>query len=100
MVEYARLSAAQPGASHAPFYFVSGQLFTPDAVGDLYLPQKIPVSVLYDEDPNISFDYLDEVARDGENWSLIKIPATLGLPQFEEPLQTQAALEDFLKNLK
>lgn len=100
MVEYARTSAAQPGASYAPFYFVSGQLFTPDAVGDLYLPQKVPVSVLYDEDPNISFDYLDEVARQGENWRLIKIPGTLGLPQFEKPLQTQSALEEFLKNLK
>lgn len=100
MVEYAWTSAAQPGASYAPFYFVSGQLFTPDAVGDLYLPQKVPVSVLYDKDPNISFDYLDEVVRQRENWSLTRIPGTLGLPQFQEPLLMQSALEEFLKNLQ
>ncbi|WOJ93482.1 alpha/beta hydrolase [Congregibacter variabilis] len=99
MVEYARNSAAQPGASYAPFYFVSGQLFTPDAVGELYLPLKLPVSVLYDEDPNISFDYLEEVARQGDNWSLVKIPGTLGLPQFEKPSLTESALKEFLKNL-
>lgn len=99
MIEYAWASAAQPGASFAPFYFVSGQLFEPDAVGDLYLPQQLPVSVLYDEDPNITFDYLDEVGRLRENWSLRRIPGTRGLPQFEQPQLTQNAIEEFLTGL-
>ncbi|WP_439102451.1 alpha/beta fold hydrolase [Congregibacter sp.] len=99
MVDYAWASAAQPGASYAPFYFLSTQFFAPDAVGELYEPQQLPVQVLYDRDPNISFDYLDEVVRDKDNWQLTQIPDTLGLPQFEAPAQTQAALEDFLKNL-
>ncbi|WP_439107015.1 alpha/beta fold hydrolase [Congregibacter sp.] len=100
MVDYAYACAAQPGASFAPFYFVSGQLFAPDAVGDLYEPQQLPVLVLYDEDPNIGFDYLDELAQGRENWRLTRIPGTLGLPQFEEPQLTQAALENFWENIK
>lgn len=99
MVDYAWASAAQPGASYAPFYFLSTQFFAPDAVGDLYEPLRLPVQVLYDKDPNISFDYLDDVARDHDNWQLTRIPDTLGLPQFEAPAQTQAALERFLDQL-
>lgn len=99
MVDYAYACAAQPGASHAPFYFVSGQLFAPDAVGDLYEPLQLPVLVLYDKDPNISFTHLDELARGHSNWQLARIPETLGLPQFEEPQLTEEALQGFLQNL-
>ncbi|MDP5070402.1 MAG: alpha/beta hydrolase [Congregibacter sp.] len=96
MVDYAYASAAQPGASYAPFYFLSGHLFTPDAVGDLYLPQQLPVLVLYDQDPNISFEYLEDVARQRSNWRLVRIPGTKGLPQFQKPRLTEAAVQEFL----
>jgi len=99
MVDYAHACAAQPGASYAPFYFVSGQFFSPDAVGELYEPQQLPVLVLYDKDPNISFTYLEEVAEGHGNWQLTRIPGTLGLPQFEEPQATEAALQEFLQKL-
>jgi pimeloyl-ACP methyl ester carboxylesterase len=95
MVDYACLSAAQPGARHAPFYFVSGQLFDPDAVGSLYLPLSLPVLVLYDEDPNISFNYLDEVVSARSNWQRVRIAPTLGLPQFEQPEATANAVLEF-----
>ena len=95
MVDYACATAAQPGASYAPFYFLSGQLFTPDAVGDLYLPLQQPALVLYDRDPNISFDYLDTVLEHNPRWRARRIPATRGLPHFDQPLKTQRALEEF-----
>jgi pimeloyl-ACP methyl ester carboxylesterase len=95
MVDYACATAAQPGALNAPFYFVSGQLFEPDAVGNLYLPLTLPVLVLYDEDPNISFTYLDELAAARANWRLVRIAPTLGLPHFEKPTETCIALEKF-----
>ncbi|MFK8041998.1 alpha/beta fold hydrolase [Congregibacter sp.] len=98
MVDYACASAAQPGASYAPFYFLSTQFFAPDAVGELYEPLQQPVLVLYDKDPNIGFDYLDKVALGRDNWRLHRIPNTLGLPHFEEPELTQAALVSFLEN--
>jgi len=95
MVDYACLTAAQPGASHAPFYFLCGQFFAPDAVGVLYLPLKLPVLVLFDKDPNISFDFLPEVVDARENWRAVRIAETLGLPHFEKPAETRAALLDF-----
>lgn len=95
MVDYACATAAQPGASYAPFYFLSGRLFTPDAVGDLYLPLQQPALVLYDRDPNISFDYLDTVLEQNPRWRAQRIPATRGLPHFDQPLKTQRALEEF-----
>ena len=94
MVDYACATAAQPGASFAPFYFLSGALFAADAVGELYQPLKLPVLVLYDRDPNISFDYLSEV-EGMPNWTLVRIPKTLGLPQFEEPELTEQAIQNF-----
>ena len=99
MVDYACATAAQPGACYAPFYFLSGQLFTPDAVGDLYLPLQQPALVLYDRDPNISFDYLDTVLEQNPRWRSRRIPATRGLPHFDQPLKTQRALDEFWEAL-
>ena len=95
MIDYARATSAQPGARYAPFYFLSGQMFTPDAVGDLYLPLSQPVLVLYDKDPNISFDHLDGVLEQRPNRHATRIPGTRGLPHFEKPGETQQALEAF-----
>lgn len=95
MVDYACATTRMPGASYAPFYFLSGQMFSHDAVGELYLPLQQPVLVLYDEDPNIGFAYLDEVLEARPNWQATRIPGTHGLPHFEKPGETQEALEAF-----
>ncbi|MEM1404994.1 MAG: alpha/beta hydrolase [Pseudomonadota bacterium] len=98
MVDYACATAAQPGASFAPFYFLSGALFAADAVGELYEPLELPVLVLYDRDPNISFDYLSDV-ESLPNWTLVRIPKTHGLPQFQEPELTEQAIVEFWSTL-
>ncbi|MEZ4717272.1 MAG: hypothetical protein R2851_14485 [Caldilineaceae bacterium] len=56
--DYAYATSHQPGARHAPLYFLSGQLFTPDALNKLYAPLTVPTLILYDQDPNISFERL------------------------------------------
>jgi pimeloyl-ACP methyl ester carboxylesterase len=95
MVDYACATTRMPGASYAPFYFLSGQMFSHDAVGELYQPLQQPVLVLYDQDPNISFDYLEELVAQRPNWQAKRIHETRGLPHFEKPRETQAALEAF-----
>ena len=95
LVQYARRTAAQPGAWHAPFHFLSGKLFTPDAVGTLYRKVAVPALVLYDTDPNVSFERLDELLQDNAHWSATRIPGTRGLPHFDRPQPTQEALQDF-----
>lgn len=100
MVDYAMAMTRAPGASHAPFYFLSGQMFAGDAVGDLYLPQQCPVMVLFDQDPNVSFNHLDEVLAGNANWRSQRIPDTHGLPHFEKPDLTADAVLKFLTEIK
>ena len=94
LTDYAHATAHQPGAKFAPFRFLSMKLFTPTAVDDLYVPLQLPVLVLYDRDPNISFEQLDIVEQQ-PNWKTVRISPTMGLPHWERPQQTTAALDTF-----
>ena len=95
LVDYAHRTTRQPGARFAPFLFLSMQLFTDDAPNTLYRHVKVPALVLYDEDPNISFERLPEVVDQCDNWQAVRVSPTLGLPHWEELQQTTAALDSF-----
>jgi pimeloyl-ACP methyl ester carboxylesterase len=94
LVDYAYLTAHQPGAKYAPFRFLSMKLFTHNAHDELYASLQLPVLVLYDRDPNVSFERLDEFGS-RPNWRLCRIAPTLGLPHWERTDETVAALDDF-----
>ncbi|MEM6485370.1 MAG: alpha/beta hydrolase [Pseudomonadota bacterium] len=96
MVGYALATAAQPGAQFAPFYFLTGQLFSPDAIGELYSQIQQPTLALYDKDPNVSLALLHDFVNASPNWQAHRVPETLGLPHFEKPAETERALLDFL----
>ena len=75
-------------------YFISGQLFTPDAYAELYSRLTIPALVLYDQDAFVSFDRLSLfTAQPGVQ--AVRIPETDGLPQFEKLPDVRAALDAF-----
>jgi pimeloyl-ACP methyl ester carboxylesterase len=95
MVDYAYATSHQPGAKHAPFHFLSFKLFTPDALSRLYAPLELPVLVLYDRDPNITFDRLPEFLAQHPNWHARRIEPTLGLPHWEQTKRTTEALDEF-----
>lgn len=95
LVNYAHRTTNEPGAQFAPFCFLSMRLFTDDAPGALYHHVTAPVLVLYDRDPNISFERLPEVLAQHSNWRAVRISPTLGLPHWEEPEQTFNALDAF-----
>jgi pimeloyl-ACP methyl ester carboxylesterase len=95
MIDYAYATAHQPGARYAPLYFLSGQLFTQDATARLYAGVNQPVLVLHDRDPNINFDLLADFARDRPQWRVQRIAPTLGLPHWERPTETTAAMDRF-----
>jgi pimeloyl-ACP methyl ester carboxylesterase len=100
MVDYAWLTARQAGARYVPFHFLSGKLFTADAVDAIYRKVTQPALVLFDRDPNISFDRLDELLSSGGNWHSQRIPDTRGLPHFEKPAETLDALRAFWDDLQ
>jgi pimeloyl-ACP methyl ester carboxylesterase len=95
LIDYAYATSHQPGAMHAPYRFLSGQLFTRDAVGTLYDKLSLPVLVVHDRDANVTFDLLPEFVAVRNNWTVIKVEPTLGMPQWERPTRTIAALDEF-----
>jgi pimeloyl-ACP methyl ester carboxylesterase len=95
MVGYAYATAHQPGAEYVPIYFLSGKLFTPNAVEALYEEVEIPVLVIYDQDAFVRFDRLPGLLERKDNWRAERIRPTLGLPHFEKLPEVTQALEDF-----
>jgi hypothetical protein len=55
----------------------------------------MPMLVVYDQDPFVRFDTLDETAQTRANWYTSRITPTRGLPQFERLPETVQALQDF-----
>lgn len=92
-VEYAYLTAHQPGAQHAPAAFLSGRLFTSDALDHLYAEVPCLIQVLYDTDPYTDFARLPELVGGARDASAVQIPGTRGLPHFEQLDAVTVALD-------
>ena len=99
MIEQAWRTARAQGASHAPFCFLSGILFTADAFESLYLPLRHPALVIHDQDPNVRFDRLPELLSARPNWQARRIAPTRGLAHWEQSAVTVAALDAFWSGL-
>ncbi|MGB5830596.1 MAG: alpha/beta hydrolase [Thiohalocapsa sp.] len=96
LIDYAYATSHQPGAHHAPYYFLSGQLFTANAAEAIYAKLGLPVLVLYDRDANVTFDRLPEILDQHRNWRAVRIEPTLGIPQWERPTLSIQAIDNFL----
>ncbi|QIK37737.1 alpha/beta fold hydrolase [Caldichromatium japonicum] len=96
MVEYAWFTARQPGAEHAPFAFLAGRLFTPDAIDLLYdrLTEQ-PVLVIADRDPYIGFERLPSFIVRHDNWHRVTLEPHRGLPHWERLRATIEVLDEF-----
>lgn len=95
VLDYAFDTSHQPGARYAPFYFVGGRLFNYDVTDSVYLAVEVPTLVIYDQDPNVTFDRLNEVLEKNDNWQADRIAPTRGLPHWEALEATVAALDRF-----
>lgn len=99
LVDYARATTRQPGASHAPFTFLSMKLFSPDARTTLYQPLPVPGLVIYDSDPNVGFDALPTLLDSAPQWQAARIAPTLGMPHWEQTAATVDALQAFWRGI-
>jgi pimeloyl-ACP methyl ester carboxylesterase len=95
LIDYAYATARQRGARHAPYCFLSGKLFTPGACAALYESLATPTLILYDKDPNISFERLPDLLQSNPRCSARRIVGTCGLPHWERLEETVAALDEF-----
>lgn len=98
LVAYALKTTRQPAAHEMPLQFLSMSLFTSNAVGSLYEKLDVPVLVLFDEDPNVTFELFEQF-EDSPTWQFKRIGPSLGMPQWEHPEKTVAAIESFFAEL-
>jgi hypothetical protein len=83
------------GIPQAPLYFLAGKLFTSNAHNDLYARLQLPVLVLYDRDPNVSFEHLPAVVAASPYWTARRIAPSRVVPHWENTADTVAAIERF-----
>lgn len=94
-VDYAYATSHQHGARHAPLYFLSTQLFTFDILPAVYANLSLPVLVLFDEDPNVTFENLSGFVASRPNWKAERVAPSSGLPHWEVLGETTAVLNRF-----
>jgi pimeloyl-ACP methyl ester carboxylesterase len=94
-VDYGYATAHQRGARFAPLYFLSTQLFTFDILPSVYAKLRTPTLVLYDEDPNVTFENLTGFVASQTNWQAERVAPSCGLPHWDVLPQTTAVLDNF-----
>lgn len=95
LLEYDYIATHQPGAENAPYYFVSGYLFSIDAL-DLYRKLPMPVWMAH----GVRGDFVDyeqkAVVERLPNWR-IDVFQTGAMPHFEKPGEFIARYDDFIR---
>jgi pimeloyl-ACP methyl ester carboxylesterase len=79
---YAYVTSHQPNAEYAPYYFVSGKLFTPGIL-DTYLALQQPVLMVYGQRNFARYDRIDQF-RDKTNWRIVRFTNCRDLVQFDD----------------
>ena len=94
MLDYDYLTTHQPGAQHAPYYFVSGFLFSQDI---LRIYQDLPMPVWFSHGVRGDFvDYgLKSTVEGRPNWT-VTVFQTGAMPHFEVPGEFMRAYDEFL----
>ena len=92
---YSYLSAHQPGAEHAPLYFISGKLFTLEVRKRVYERLDVPTLVMFDEDAYVTFEKLPSLLAANASVRAVKLEPSRGLPQFEMLERTAEVLSAF-----
>ena len=98
LITYALKTTRQPGAHQLPLQFLSMRLFTANAAESLYSKLDVPVLVLFDKDPNVSFELFEEFEANPA-WRFKRIAPSFGMPQWEHSAETAGAIEAFFGDL-
>ena len=94
LLEYDYLTTHQPGAQHAPYYFVSGFLFSENIIR-IYHSLTLPVWMSHGVRGDF-VDYSNKTQVEGRaNWTIQVFP-TGAMPHFEAKAEFIAAYDAFL----
>ncbi len=99
-VAYDYASAHQPGAEHAPLYFLSGKLFTNHVRSVVYERLRTPTLAIYDQDPYSNFSALPDLLLKNPAWQAVRLVPNLGLPHFERLADTVDVIDAFWRGIK
>lgn len=94
LIDYAVATTRENDAHRGPLTFLTMGLFTPNASKVLFDKLDIPLLVLYDRDPNVSFERLEDLLKK-PNCTSKRIHPTLGMPHWEQQDATCNALDRF-----
>ena len=97
LIDYDYATAHQPGAEHAPLYFISGKLFTLDIRESVYNRLQVPTLVIYDRDNFTGFELLPETLATNNYWQAVRLVPSLGMLHFEQTEDTVEVLNNFWK---
>jgi pimeloyl-ACP methyl ester carboxylesterase len=95
LVDYAYVTAHQPGAKNVPLAAMSGRLSTANIRPRFYERIQMPTLVLFDRDPFARFDMLPYMLGSNPSWQESRIAPSYGMPQFEKLSETVHALDHF-----
>jgi pimeloyl-ACP methyl ester carboxylesterase len=99
LVQYAHVTSHQPQAWNAPWVFLTGDLFTANAIDEIYAPVTAPVLVLHGRDRFARFDMLPVFADQHDNWRVERVRRAGALVQFDQPEATVEAMTRFWEEL-
>ena len=94
LVSYALKTTKLPNAHLMPLQFLSMGLFTENAAETLYQRLDLPVLVIFDRDPNVSFERFADFEH-AANWRFQRVAPSLGMPHWEHPEETVSVIENF-----
>jgi pimeloyl-ACP methyl ester carboxylesterase len=94
LIDYAVATTREKDAHRGPLTFLTMGLFTANASEVLFDKLDAPLLVLYDRDPNVSFERLENLLKK-PNCTSKRIHPTLGMPHWEQPDATWNALDSF-----
>ncbi|MBK1692622.1 alpha/beta fold hydrolase [Ectothiorhodospira mobilis] len=95
LLEYSVATTRQPGAQHAPYHFLAGNLFSRD-ITRVYESLQLPVFMCHGERGDF-VDFRGKSAVEGRsNWQVHEMP-TGALPYFERPEAFMNLYDAFLK---
>jgi hypothetical protein len=85
------VSSHQPDAQYAPFYFISGMLFT-RRIFDVYLALRQPCMVAYGQSATTRLQRLGEL-KERPNWHIEEFASSRDLVQFDDTANLIHALD-------
>lgn len=95
LVHYAYVSSHQPKAQVAPFYFITGKLYTPD-IFSVYQSLVQPVLAVYGQSHRTRFDRVDSL-HSKPNWHIAEFKQCGEFVHFDDPRGVIAQMDRHLR---